>query len=162
MAVRAASKATRCGSIQAMFRSAAITLALSFALSAGSALWAQTSAPAGNVTVLHAAHMFDVEHGALISPGEVLVRGDRIVEAGRSVSRPAGARGARPGGEGGDARAYRRPRASLSSSRRRRSPDHSSESVPERTILARNRRAQRPDGRLHRGARRWERKVQAR
>jgi len=43
------------------------------------------------VTVVHAAHLLDVEHGRLVSPGEVLVRGNRIVEAGRSVTRPEGA-----------------------------------------------------------------------
>ncbi len=44
-----------------------------------------------DVTVLHAAHMLDAERGALVSPGEVLVRGSQIVEAGASVSHPAGA-----------------------------------------------------------------------
>jgi imidazolonepropionase-like amidohydrolase len=43
------------------------------------------------VTVVHAAHLLDVEHGVLISPGEVLIRGTRIAEAGRSVTRPEGA-----------------------------------------------------------------------
>jgi len=43
------------------------------------------------VIVLHAAHLLDVEHGALITPGEILVRGNRIVEVGSKVSRPAGA-----------------------------------------------------------------------
>ena len=41
--------------------------------------------------MLHAAHMLDVEHGTLVSPGEVLVRGNRIVEAGSSVAHPGGA-----------------------------------------------------------------------
>jgi len=40
--------------------------------------------------VLHAAHLVDLESGKLISPGEVLVRGDRIVEVGTSVQHPAG------------------------------------------------------------------------
>ena len=43
------------------------------------------------VVVLNATHLLDVEAGALVSPGEVLVRGNRIVEAGRAVSRPTGA-----------------------------------------------------------------------
>ena len=43
------------------------------------------------VVVLHAAHLLDVAAGALVSPGEVLVRGNRIAEAGKAVSRPAGA-----------------------------------------------------------------------
>ena len=34
--------------------------------------------------------MLDVERGVLVSPGEVLVRGERIVESGQHVSRPAG------------------------------------------------------------------------
>ena len=41
--------------------------------------------------VLHAARLLDVEAGQMISPGEVLIRGERIVEAGRSVNHPAGA-----------------------------------------------------------------------
>ena len=38
--------------------------------------------------VLHAARLLDVETGRIITPGEVLVRGDRIVEVGASVKRP--------------------------------------------------------------------------
>lgn len=53
------------------------------------ALLAQSSAP--RATVLHAAHVLDVETGRVITPGEVLVRGDRIVEVGASVKHPAGA-----------------------------------------------------------------------
>jgi imidazolonepropionase-like amidohydrolase len=41
--------------------------------------------------VLHAAHMLDVEHGRIISPGEILINGEKIVEAGSSVKHPAGA-----------------------------------------------------------------------
>ena len=48
-------------------------------------------APPADVTVLHAAHLLDVSAGTLVSPGEVLVRGNRIAEAGSSVSHPAGA-----------------------------------------------------------------------
>ena len=40
--------------------------------------------------VLHAARMLDVSTGKIVAPGEVLVEGERIVEAGASVSRPAG------------------------------------------------------------------------
>ena len=43
------------------------------------------------VTVLHAARLLDVQTGQMLSPGEVLVRGDRIVEAGGAVTHPAGA-----------------------------------------------------------------------
>lgn len=41
--------------------------------------------------VLHAARMLDVAAGRTVSPGEVLVEGDKIVEAGTRVQRPAGA-----------------------------------------------------------------------
>jgi len=41
--------------------------------------------------VLHAARLLDVETGREISPGEILVRGNRIVEVGTHVTRPAGA-----------------------------------------------------------------------
>jgi len=42
--------------------------------------------------VLHAAHLLDVEQGALVSPGEILIQGDRIAAVGTSVPRPSGAR----------------------------------------------------------------------
>jgi imidazolonepropionase-like amidohydrolase len=41
--------------------------------------------------LLHAAHMLDIESGRLVSPGEVLVQGERIQAAGTSVSHPANA-----------------------------------------------------------------------
>ena len=41
--------------------------------------------------VLHAARLLDVENGRIVAPGEVLVRGERIVEAGSSVTHPSGA-----------------------------------------------------------------------
>jgi len=41
--------------------------------------------------VLHAARLLDIEAGKIVAPGEVLVEGERIVEAGSTVSRPAGA-----------------------------------------------------------------------
>ncbi|HEY4356111.1 MAG TPA: amidohydrolase family protein [Acidobacteriaceae bacterium] len=40
--------------------------------------------------VLHAAHLLDVSGGKLVSPGEVLVQGNRIREAGAQVAHPAG------------------------------------------------------------------------
>src|SRR5215467_10897977 len=43
------------------------------------------------VIVLHAAHLVDVENGKLTSPGEVLISGDRIAEAGQRVKHPVGA-----------------------------------------------------------------------
>jgi imidazolonepropionase-like amidohydrolase len=52
------------------------------------AAWAQ---PGSHPVVLRAARLVDVENGKLIAPGEVLVEGDRIVEVGASVGRPASA-----------------------------------------------------------------------
>ena len=43
------------------------------------------------MTVLHAAHLLDVKTGRTVSPGEILVQGERIVEVGTSVKHPAGA-----------------------------------------------------------------------
>jgi imidazolonepropionase-like amidohydrolase len=40
--------------------------------------------------VLHAARVLDVESGKMIAPGEILVRGQRIVEVGPSVTHEAG------------------------------------------------------------------------
>src|SRR5271165_6971590 len=44
------------------------------------------------VVVLHAARLLDVGSGKLLMPGEVLVQGERIVEAGASVTHPPGAK----------------------------------------------------------------------
>jgi imidazolonepropionase-like amidohydrolase len=74
-----------------MIRSVLSLSALYFVLSTACAL-GQSPVPAPEKTVvLHAAHLLDVEHGSLVTPGEVLVRGSRIVEAGTSVTHPAGA-----------------------------------------------------------------------
>ena len=61
----------------------------------GGLLLSAMSAPAQlaepkQIVVLHAARLLDVAAGIIISPGEVLVRGDRIVEVGTKVARPAG------------------------------------------------------------------------
>ncbi len=45
----------------------------------------------GHPLVLHAARLLQIDTGKLISPGEVLVEGERIVAAGSSVTHPAGA-----------------------------------------------------------------------
>jgi imidazolonepropionase-like amidohydrolase len=47
--------------------------------------------PATRPIVLHAARLLDVETGRIITPGEVLVEGEKIVEVGPSVAHPAGA-----------------------------------------------------------------------
>ncbi|QHN05557.1 amidohydrolase family protein [Granulicella sp. WH15] len=57
-------------------------------LAAVSAMAQEAAKPA---VVLHAAHLLDVRAGKLVSPGEVLVVGEKIVEAGTHVTRPAGA-----------------------------------------------------------------------
>ena len=52
---------------------------------------AQGASAPTHVVVLHAARMLDVAGGRIVTPGEVLVEGDRIVAAGAHVDRPAGA-----------------------------------------------------------------------
>jgi imidazolonepropionase-like amidohydrolase len=47
--------------------------------------------PASQPVVLHAARLLDIEAGRILSPGEVLVEGGKIVAAGSSVAHPAGA-----------------------------------------------------------------------
>src|SRR5712691_11668972 len=64
-----------------------IVFLLVFAVTAG---WAQTSKPP-HAIVLHAARLLEVENGRVLSPGEVLVEGERIAEVGKTVKRPAGA-----------------------------------------------------------------------
>jgi imidazolonepropionase-like amidohydrolase len=59
------------------------------ALAAGTSL-AQETEPMP--IVLHAARLLDVRNGAELSPGEVLVRGERIVGVGSHVEHPANAR----------------------------------------------------------------------
>ena len=55
--------------------------------------WArsQTTTAPGHAVVLHAARLLDVKNGHIVKPGEVLVEGERIVEVGSGVKRPAGA-----------------------------------------------------------------------
>jgi imidazolonepropionase-like amidohydrolase len=64
----------------------ALTLAL-----AGCALALPAQQPADQVTVLRAARILDVAAGKVLSPGEVLLVGERIRGAGTHVTRPAGA-----------------------------------------------------------------------
>jgi imidazolonepropionase-like amidohydrolase len=52
---------------------------------------AAQSQPSAHPIVLHAARLLDVKNGRVVKPGEVLVEGDRIVEAGAAVKHPAGA-----------------------------------------------------------------------
>jgi imidazolonepropionase-like amidohydrolase len=78
-------------SIGSMIWAHRFVLAVVLAFFGGVALAAQTPSSAPEKTiVLHAAHLLDVAAGKLISPGEVLVRGERIIEAGASVTHPSG------------------------------------------------------------------------
>jgi len=52
---------------------------------------AQTGPDPAHTIVLHAARLLDVKNGRIVTPGEVLVQGDRIVEVGTAVKHPAGA-----------------------------------------------------------------------
>jgi imidazolonepropionase-like amidohydrolase len=54
-------------------------------------IWCQTVSGERKLTVLHAAHLLDIEAGRLVSPAEVLVEGDRISQVGATVDHPAGA-----------------------------------------------------------------------
>jgi len=57
----------------------------------GCALAIAAAQPAPRAIVLHAAHLLDIESGQLVSPGEVLVEGEKISEAGSKVHPPADA-----------------------------------------------------------------------
>src|SRR5213080_3058500 len=63
-----------------------IVFLLVFAVTAGRA---QTSKPP-HAIVLHAARLLEVENGRVLSPGEVLVEGERIAEVGKTVKHSAG------------------------------------------------------------------------
>lgn len=65
---------------------------LLLACATGSIVLAQSMPPASkHPVVLHAARLLDIESGKIITPGEVLVQEERIVEVGSSVKRPQGA-----------------------------------------------------------------------
>jgi imidazolonepropionase-like amidohydrolase len=49
---------------------------------------AQSPAEAAHSIVLHAARLLDIESGRIVTPGEVLVQGERIAEVGSKVSHP--------------------------------------------------------------------------
>jgi imidazolonepropionase-like amidohydrolase len=67
---------------------ATVMAAVALAMSASNAI----ADPAARVPiVLHAAHLLDIDTGRLVTPGEVLVEGERILAVGSSVAHPAGA-----------------------------------------------------------------------
>jgi len=51
----------------------------------------QSQAAPARPIVLHAARLLDIKTGRILKPGEILVQGERIVEVGSAVKRPAGA-----------------------------------------------------------------------
>jgi imidazolonepropionase-like amidohydrolase len=55
-------------------------------------LLAATASAEDTTIVLHAARLLDVDSGKIVSPGEVLVRGERIVAVGVRVEHPDGAK----------------------------------------------------------------------
>ncbi|HEX3470696.1 MAG TPA: amidohydrolase family protein [Silvibacterium sp.] len=60
-------------------------------LASGSVLMAQQPSAEHPAIVLHAARLLDVSAGKIVSPGEVLVEGERIAAVGSTVEHPAGA-----------------------------------------------------------------------
>jgi imidazolonepropionase-like amidohydrolase len=55
-------------------------------------VFAQSAPPvSAHAIVLHAARLLDIESGKIITPGEILVQDERIVEVGSSVKHPQGA-----------------------------------------------------------------------
>ena len=65
-----------------------IFVALFFALV--SAASAQSGITPTHSIVLHAARLLEIDTGRLLTPGEVLVQGERIAEVGSVVTHPAG------------------------------------------------------------------------
>jgi len=86
------SAATRISAVTRIGASLAfITIAFA-ATQAPADVAADPAAPQENpATVLHAARLLDVATGRIVSPGELLIEGERIAAVGSSVSRPAGA-----------------------------------------------------------------------
>jgi imidazolonepropionase-like amidohydrolase len=70
-------------------RALVLAVSVSLILSVNAASQSPTAAP--HPIVLHAARLLDVKAGKLITPGEILVEGERIVEVGSAVKRPPGA-----------------------------------------------------------------------
>ncbi len=62
-----------------------------FLLFSGLAVSGAAQSQPAHPIVLHAARLLDVKSGRELKPGEVLVEGERIVEVGSAVKRPAGA-----------------------------------------------------------------------
>jgi imidazolonepropionase-like amidohydrolase len=78
-----------------MFRAQKSTGVISILLGAVCAVSAMSPAAAaqaaGHPVVLHAARLLEIDTGRMISPGEILVEGERITAVGSAVSHPADA-----------------------------------------------------------------------
>src|SRR5499427_5189196 len=68
-----------------------IAFALSCSLFAPTIARSQSAPVPSRAIVLHAARLLDIKTGKMIQPGEILIQGDRIVEAGASVKHPPAA-----------------------------------------------------------------------
>jgi imidazolonepropionase-like amidohydrolase len=78
--------------VATFFTAAALSFAIFIAASAHAFAAQTTSAtPPSLPIVLHAARLLDVESGRITTPGEILIDGNIIKEAGAKVSRPANA-----------------------------------------------------------------------
>jgi imidazolonepropionase-like amidohydrolase len=82
-----------CPYVFSVFRGALLPAAIFAAMLAtpgvsGQATSSGSSTPRRPI-VLHAARLLDIEAGKIVSPGEVLVQDEKIVEVGSSVKRPA-------------------------------------------------------------------------
>jgi imidazolonepropionase-like amidohydrolase len=67
------------------------TLALSAACALSADAQAVTQEEAGHPIVLHAARLLEIDTGRVISPGEILIEGERIAAVGSAVTHPTGA-----------------------------------------------------------------------
>jgi imidazolonepropionase-like amidohydrolase len=68
---------------------ATLSLSIAFALSAHAQAALQPGT--GHPIVLHAARLLEIDTGRMISPGEILIEGERIAAVGSAVSHPTGA-----------------------------------------------------------------------
>ena len=67
------------------------TLSLLASLFMQTPVQAQSQAATAHPIVLHAAHMLEIKNARIISPAEILIEGERLVEVGSSVKHPANA-----------------------------------------------------------------------
>ena len=68
-----------------------LRLALTLSLVVSSQFSRQVQAQTPRPIVLHAARLLDIEQGRIVTPGEVLIEGQKIIASGTQVNHPAGA-----------------------------------------------------------------------